>query len=87
MASLVENLIDLLEQENSEYEKLLELSMKKTPVIIEPPWIAPDYSRIPEFHPQTARWLSQSSNPRLRCSSGNFRRVLKPRTPCRQKYL
>ena len=35
MASLVENLIDLLEQENSEYEKLLELSMKKTPVIIE----------------------------------------------------
>lgn len=35
MASLMENLIDLLEQENSEYEKLLELSMKKTPVIVE----------------------------------------------------
>lgn len=35
MASLMENLMDLLEQENSEYEKLLELSMNKTPVIIE----------------------------------------------------
>lgn len=35
MASLMENLMDLLEQENSEYEKLLELSMSKTPVIIE----------------------------------------------------
>lgn len=35
MASLMENLIDLLEQENSEYEKLLQLSMNKTPVIIE----------------------------------------------------
>lgn len=35
MASLMENLMDLLEQENSEYEKLLELSMAKTPVIIE----------------------------------------------------
>ena len=35
MASLMENLMDLLERENSEYEKLLELSMEKTPVIIE----------------------------------------------------
>ena len=35
MASLMENLISLLEQENDEYEKLLELSMQKTPVIIE----------------------------------------------------
>ena len=35
MASLMENLMDLLEKENSEYEKLLELSMEKTPVIIE----------------------------------------------------
>ena len=35
MASLMENLMDLLEQENSEYEKLLELSMQKTPTIIE----------------------------------------------------
>lgn len=35
MASLMENLMDLLEQENEEYEKLLELSMQKTPVIIE----------------------------------------------------
>ena len=35
MASLMENLISLLEQENGEYEKLLELSMQKTPVIIE----------------------------------------------------
>lgn len=35
MASLMENLMDLLERENSEYEKLLELSMNKTPVIIE----------------------------------------------------
>jgi flagellar biosynthesis/type III secretory pathway chaperone len=35
MASLMENLMDLLEKENSEYEKLLELSMQKTPVIIQ----------------------------------------------------
>ena len=35
MASLMENLMDLLEQENSEYEKLLELSVQKTPVIVE----------------------------------------------------
>ena len=35
MASLMENLMDLLEQENSEYEKLLELSMQKPPTIIE----------------------------------------------------
>ena len=35
MASLMENLMDLLEKENGEYEKLLELSMQKTPVIIE----------------------------------------------------
>lgn len=34
MASLIENLISVLEQENSEYETLLELSRKKTPVII-----------------------------------------------------
>ena len=35
MASLIENLISVLEQENSEYETLLELSRKKTPVIIQ----------------------------------------------------
>ncbi len=34
MASLMENLIDILNKESSEYEKLLELSMKKTPVIV-----------------------------------------------------
>lgn len=35
MASLMENLIDVLYQENSEYEALVELSMKKTAVIIQ----------------------------------------------------
>ena len=35
MASLVENLISVLEQENAEYEILLELSRKKTPVIVQ----------------------------------------------------
>ncbi len=34
MASLMENLIDVLNKESSEYESLLELSMKKTPVIV-----------------------------------------------------
>jgi len=34
VASLMENLIAILEDENSEYEILLELSKKKTPVII-----------------------------------------------------
>ena len=34
MASLIENLITILEQESSEYEKLLGLSKKKTPVIV-----------------------------------------------------
>ena len=34
MASLMEVLIDVLEKENQEYEKLLTLSMKKTPVIV-----------------------------------------------------
>lgn len=34
MASLMENLIDILNKESLEYEKLLELSMKKTPVIV-----------------------------------------------------
>lgn len=34
MASLMENLIDVLEKENAEYEKLLALSMQKTPVIV-----------------------------------------------------
>lgn len=34
MASLIENLISVLEQEHSEYETLLELSRKKSPVII-----------------------------------------------------
>ncbi|HKM35165.1 MAG TPA: flagellar protein FlgN [Lachnospiraceae bacterium] len=34
MASLIENLISVLELESSEYEKLLGLSMQKTPVII-----------------------------------------------------
>ena len=34
MASLMEVLIDVLEKENLEYEKLLTLSMKKTPVIV-----------------------------------------------------
>lgn len=34
MASLMENLIDVLGQENSEYEALLELSRKKTPAIV-----------------------------------------------------
>ena len=34
MASLMENLIDVLYQENSEYEALLKLSMEKTGVIV-----------------------------------------------------
>ncbi len=34
MASLMENLIDVLGEESSEYEVLLELSMKKTPIIV-----------------------------------------------------
>ena len=34
MASLMEELIKVLEAENNEYEQLLTLSMKKTPVII-----------------------------------------------------
>ena len=34
MASLMEVLIDVLEQESYEYEKLLNLSMEKTPVIV-----------------------------------------------------
>lgn len=34
MASLIENLISVLEQENSEYTTLLELSRKKTPIIV-----------------------------------------------------
>ena len=34
MASLMEDLLDTLEKENAEYEKLLTLSMKKTPVIV-----------------------------------------------------
>lgn len=34
MASLMENLIEVLDQESLEYENLLGLSMKKTPVIV-----------------------------------------------------
>ena len=34
MASLMENLMDILEQENKEYQVLLELSMKKTRIIV-----------------------------------------------------
>ena len=34
MASIIENLINVLEQESVEYETLLGLSMKKTPVIV-----------------------------------------------------
>lgn len=34
MASLMENLIDVLEQEGVEYEKLLDLSQRKTPFIV-----------------------------------------------------
>lgn len=34
MASLMENLIEVLEKESGEYENLLGLSMKKTPVIV-----------------------------------------------------
>ncbi len=34
MASLMENLIDVLNKEGQEYEQLLELSMKKTPVLV-----------------------------------------------------
>lgn len=34
MASLMENLIDVLNKESSEYDALLELSMQKTPVIV-----------------------------------------------------
>lgn len=35
MASLIENLIAVLEQENTEYEVLVGLSRKKTPVIVQ----------------------------------------------------
>ena len=35
MASLMENLISVLRSENEEYQQLLELSKKKTPVIVE----------------------------------------------------
>mgnify|MGYP002516953917 CR=1 FL=1 len=34
MASLMENLMDVLEQEQLVYEELLQLSMKKTPILI-----------------------------------------------------
>ncbi len=34
MASLMENLMDILEQENREYKVLLDLSMKKTRIIV-----------------------------------------------------
>lgn len=34
MASLMENLMDILEQENNEYKMLLDLSMKKTRIIV-----------------------------------------------------
>ena len=34
MASLMENLIDVLEKESAEYENLLKLSTQKTPVIV-----------------------------------------------------
>ena len=34
MASLIEELIDTLNKENSEYEKLLELSRRKSAVIV-----------------------------------------------------
>ena len=34
MASLMENLIDVLEKESTEYENLLKLSTQKTPVIV-----------------------------------------------------
>ncbi len=34
MASLMENLIQVLQQESEEYRKLLELSMRKTPIIV-----------------------------------------------------
>ena len=34
MASLMENLIEVLDSESREYENLLELSTQKTPVII-----------------------------------------------------
>ena len=34
MASLMENLIDILKKESAEYENLLNLSMRKTPVIV-----------------------------------------------------
>ena len=34
MASLIEELLNVLEQENSEYEILLELSKQKTPIIV-----------------------------------------------------
>lgn len=35
MASLIEELIDVLQKENEEYQKLLAISMEKTPVIVE----------------------------------------------------
>ena len=34
MASLMESLMDILDKENSEYEELLGLSLRKTPVIV-----------------------------------------------------
>jgi len=34
MASIIENLVSVLERENTEYGELLELSLKKTPVIV-----------------------------------------------------
>lgn len=33
MASLMENLIDVLDRESTEYEALLQLSQRKTPII------------------------------------------------------
>ena len=37
MASIIENLVSVLEQENSEYEQLLGYSLKKTPIIAAAP--------------------------------------------------
>ena len=44
MASLMENLIEVLEKESGEYENLLALSTRKTPVFpppATPHWISP----------------------------------------------
>lgn len=57
MASLIDDLINVLDEENTEYSRLYEISQKKTPIIVEG-----DLKKLEDIVQQEQLYLDRITN-------------------------